>query len=442
MIDAITVVTVAAGITRTALECGKGVHSFFSGNVTINNDIHMLHSECTTLHNNSEGLKRIMSRPEVEQFHDPEIWDEAYEALDRCNKPLKELEATLKDLRASMTKHWTPRDAIRVIQKNLKEGDINRLRSQLQTHNMVLTGVQNRIVLFVSAKGFSQASQTFREILDEIKKLSKQDRAVTQPEVLEWLEQRFGARLSGETQGVKPPKPLVEKQVHEPTWLAHKKVASKQHEKWAKDLSWPKDQITDILETTFIPLHWAVMANAPDEAKSLLKHLPSLTGSSDGRRTFDYVNERSEHQSDLNRGWTAMHAAAYKSDVTMVAWLLAKGASVDARSKSGYTPLYIAARTGRDDMMDCLIAAGADKSIALLECCNRGDELSDVRRMLDHGAAANSAALAAAAFGNSRDIVRVLVQHGADIIEAIAELHKDSVRRQRLKDWITVSVKP
>jgi len=62
-------------------------------------------------------------------------------------------------------------------------------------------------------------------------------------------------------------------------------------------------------------------------------------------------------------GWTALHYAASGAQPQTVAWLLARGAKVDARAPNGSTPLMMAARYGAEPAVDLLLAGGADVNL-------------------------------------------------------------------------------
>lgn len=64
------------------------------------------------------------------------------------------------------------------------------------------------------------------------------------------------------------------------------------------------------------------------------------------------------------RAWTPLHYAV-SADVEdqVSAWLLQRGASVDARSPNGSTPLMMAARYGRESAARQLVAAGAQRQL-------------------------------------------------------------------------------
>jgi ankyrin repeat protein len=58
-------------------------------------------------------------------------------------------------------------------------------------------------------------------------------------------------------------------------------------------------------------------------------------------------------------GWTLLHAAAFKGRRQLVELLVAKGADVDALSGHGFTPLADAAHKGHVGCVRVLLAAGA-----------------------------------------------------------------------------------
>ena len=63
----------------------------------------------------------------------------------------------------------------------------------------------------------------------------------------------------------------------------------------------------------------------------------------------------------INRdGWTPLHYAASAEDEGIVAWLLDRGADIEATSATGNTPLMMAAQYGASASVDALLAKGAD----------------------------------------------------------------------------------
>lgn len=73
------------------------------------------------------------------------------------------------------------------------------------------------------------------------------------------------------------------------------------------------------------------------------------------------VNARDKSSSDKGRSSMAIHSAVYCGHTQLVAYLLKqKGALLNEVNVDGYTPLMIAVERGRGDMVDLLLAAGAD----------------------------------------------------------------------------------
>ena len=63
-------------------------------------------------------------------------------------------------------------------------------------------------------------------------------------------------------------------------------------------------------------------------------------------------------------GWSALHYAASGPRPELVQLLLEQGATVDARSPNGTTPLMMAARYGSEDSVKQLLKRGADPKLA------------------------------------------------------------------------------
>ena len=61
-------------------------------------------------------------------------------------------------------------------------------------------------------------------------------------------------------------------------------------------------------------------------------------------------------------GWSPLHYAATGGSAAIIKLLLAKGATLEARSPNGSTPLMMAARYGNEEAVDALLAAGADRT--------------------------------------------------------------------------------
>ena len=78
----------------------------------------------------------------------------------------------------------------------------------------------------------------------------------------------------------------------------------------------------------------------------------------------DWARRLLERGAKLEKtGWTPLHYAATGPEAALVAMLLDKGASINARSPNGSTPLMMAARYGSEDSARLLLARGADTGL-------------------------------------------------------------------------------
>jgi ankyrin repeat protein len=123
----------------------------------------------------------------------------------------------------------------------------------------------------------------------------------------------------------------------------------------------------------------------------------------------------------------ALRKACIRGDLPEIERLLNRGADVNARNKSGATPLLLAVhRDGNMDAVHWLLKAGADVNKAdfsgntPLIAAVRPGELQTVATLVEHRASINVAnsdgdtPLTNAATWGSVDVVRYLLQHGAD----------------------------
>ena len=62
-------------------------------------------------------------------------------------------------------------------------------------------------------------------------------------------------------------------------------------------------------------------------------------------------------------GWTPLHYAASGNAPEVARWLLGQGVIVDARAPNGRTPLMQAVRFASEEIVDMLLAAGADPTL-------------------------------------------------------------------------------
>lgn len=125
-------------------------------------------------------------------------------------------------------------------------------------------------------------------------------------------------------------------------------------------------------------------------------------------------------------GWSALHAAAVFDHLEVVERLLSAGATVDARSDGGFTPL-INACTASSPVLRALLAAGADPDAradigwrAIERLAEHGNAaglrilLSATREPIDARDGDGATALMAAAEAGSLECVDLLLQAGAD----------------------------
>ena len=135
---------------------------------------------------------------------------------------------------------------------------------------------------------------------------------------------------------------------------------------------------------------------------------------------------------DVNRtaadGATALHWAAYHDALPLADLLLAAGSDVDAANDYEVTPLALACDNGSAEMVARLLRAGAEPDAARstgetpLMTCARTGNVAAVRALLGAGANPSAAeawqgqtALMWAAAESHTEIVRELVDHGADV---------------------------
>ena len=93
-------------------------------------------------------------------------------------------------------------------------------------------------------------------------------------------------------------------------------------------------------------------------------------------------------------GWAPLHYAASQGGMEGIELLLAKGASLDARSPNGTTPLMMAARYGSEEATLLLLRRGADAKLVndkgltaagFARLAQRGDLAAQIERMATGG---------------------------------------------------------
>jgi hypothetical protein len=140
---------------------------------------------------------------------------------------------------------------------------------------------------------------------------------------------------------------------------------------------------------------------------------------------------------DGEGGWTPLHVAVAAGDAAVVRALLEAGAQPDARTESGTTPLHLALQRSPDlvavlreagaaldgpsaaylDDVDALggaLADGGPAGTELLAWAAAGGARHTARLLLDRGADADEGALHAAARHGRLELVRLLLGAGAD----------------------------
>jgi len=119
--------------------------------------------------------------------------------------------------------------------------------------------------------------------------------------------------------------------------------------------------------------------------------------------------------------------AAKKFDVKTVRLLIAQHVDINASEPDGSTALYWAAQRANADIVDVLLAAGANPKIANrynvtpLSLASMNGDAAIIERLLKAGVDANSTseegqtALMTASLSGKVDAVKVLLEHGADV---------------------------
>lgn len=88
----------------------------------------------------------------------------------------------------------------------------------------------------------------------------------------------------------------------------------------------------------------------------------------------DFVKQLAERGAQINReGWTPLHYAASSPEPAVVAYLLDRGAAIDAPSPNRTTPLMMAARYGAEDSALLLLKRGADRTLRNDQGLNAAD---------------------------------------------------------------------
>ncbi len=121
-------------------------------------------------------------------------------------------------------------------------------------------------------------------------------------------------------------------------------------------------------------------------------------------------------------GTTPLEWAVYNDDLPTAQRLLHAGANANAANRYGVTPLSLAAINRNAAMAEALLKAGADANSKVLMTAARTGNPEIVRLLIEHGANVNAkgetygeTALDWAAQENHAEAAQVLIAHGADV---------------------------
>ena len=150
------------------------------------------------------------------------------------------------------------------------------------------------------------------------------------------------------------------------------------------------------------------------------------------RQDAEAVSTLVEQQVDLDAtqadGATALHWAVYLDDLDVARRLILAGADAAASNDHGVTPLSLACTNANAAVVRALLAAGADANAAVasgenvLMTCARTGNVDAVEALLAAGARVDAkefserqSALMWAVAQRHTAVVRVLIEHGADV---------------------------
>jgi ankyrin repeat protein len=179
-----------------------------------------------------------------------------------------------------------------------------------------------------------------------------------------------------------------------------------------------------ILATLGLALVLPGLATAGDESP-----IADAARAGDGAAVRELLRAGNDVNDAHGDGMTALHWAAMNADAELAATLLYAGANASAKTRiGGYTPLLVAARHGYSDVIEALLAGGADAeersatgATPLMLAAGSGSP-DAVRALLEHGADADAqdaaqgqTALMFAAASNAVGAIDLLAAAGADL---------------------------
>jgi cytohesin len=131
------------------------------------------------------------------------------------------------------------------------------------------------------------------------------------------------------------------------------------------------------------------------------------------------LSKGADAKAKTKAGWTTLHYAAAGGPREIAELLIAKGANVNAKTSGGQTPLDFALQRDQRALAEMLVAKGAEVSTVLV--ATQIGDLTKVKTLLERGADINAqdgsgrTALHYAAQGGFKEIVEVLLAKGANV---------------------------
>ncbi len=156
------------------------------------------------------------------------------------------------------------------------------------------------------------------------------------------------------------------------------------------------------------------------EARDVGERTPLHLAVSQGHReTAALLLSRGASVSAIDgNGATPLHLAATANLATL---LIEKGAKIEARDRDGNSPLHRASLRGAGDVVEILIKHGAsvkeknNKGLQPLDMACDWDNYKAVQCLLEHGAVADVEALCTASEFCRREMMELLISHGAPV---------------------------
>jgi ankyrin repeat protein len=204
-------------------------------------------------------------------------------------------------------------------------------------------------------------------------------------------------------------------------------------DKWGRTMLHQMSQYKDRVSSVQLLLELGADVNAQDNDHITPLHLASAGGKLEIARVL--LDHGAKVNAESNRGETPLHRLSgdvwsKDSEHPRIArLLLERGADVNAREKGHATPLHLASEEGSFDVAQILLACGADVNAKndrdqtpLFLLLQHGHIFLDlVRLLVEYGADANTrnyentTALHDACYHEGVEVVRVLLNHGANV---------------------------